>query len=152
MARTKEVKVFVYGTLMKNFRNYYKYLDGNVISFKIATTNGEMYHLNKKDCPAMVYGNNTIHGEVMTFRDDEELTLLRQMDSMEEYFEGSSKLMYKREEITICYDDKREDRAFAYIFINKELLNKDDSEYIEHGDWAKYIEERAKAAGYSLKV
>ena len=134
-----KVKLFVYGTLMKDFRNYDKYLKGHILSTKQAYTHGELYHLKHKNCPALVQGNDIVYGEAITFYNHDNLTLLQELDKMEEYFEGSPKVMYERRNIKIYYSDNKEEIAFAYIFIDKTILNENNSEYIQSGDWKNYI-------------
>lgn len=139
----KKVKLFVYGTLMKDFRNYEKYLKGRVSEFKKAHTDGQLYHLKHKNCPAMIQGGDRVYGEVMVYNDNDQLGLLRELDLMEEYFEGSSKPMYRRQEINVWYDDGSKDKAFAYIFIRSDSLNGSNSEYVKQGDWGRYIKEKS---------
>lgn len=134
-----KIKLFVYGTLMEGYRNYDKYLKGKVIDKKHAYTFGELYHLINKNCPAMITGKNIINGEVLSFYDDDKLTLLKKMDLMEEYFENSPTVMYEREKIKVYYNENSEDLVFAYIFMNKDLLQKNNSIYIKDGNWGRYM-------------
>ncbi|HBF77810.1 MAG TPA: gamma-glutamylcyclotransferase [Clostridiaceae bacterium] len=134
-------RIFVYGTLMEGFRNYNKYLKGHVLGHEKSYVYGKLYHLKNKNCPALVDGNDIVYGEIMTFTDDENGSILKTMDSMEEYFEDQDEVMYLRNNIKVYHMNGKSEMLPAYIFINTKMLNERESEYIKLGDWRKYISE-----------
>ncbi|MCF6464782.1 gamma-glutamylcyclotransferase family protein [Clostridium sp. Cult2] len=133
-----KVKLFVYGTLMKGYRNYKKYFEkANVINIRKAYTKGVLYHLNKKDCPALVEGNEKVWGQLIEFNDDENLTFLKELDDMEKYFENSNEVMYERKEVNVFMENGEREKAYAYIFINIKNMDIYEPEHIVTGDWQK---------------
>lgn len=134
------VKIFVYGTLMENFRNYNKFLKPFIYHVQKASTKGKLYHLINKDCPALVEGEDTILGEVISFIDDKNQSILKNLDNLEEYFEDSTELMYERRLVQVNYENKISEQVYVYMFINLKLLNTENCENVLGGDWRAYKE------------
>lgn len=131
-----KVKLFVYGTLMKGYRNYKKYFEkANVIDIRKVYTKGVLYHLNKKDCPALVEGDGKVWGQLIEFNDDEDITFLKELDDMEKYFENSDEIMYERKEVNVFTESGDREKAYAYIFINTKNMDRYEPEHIVAGDW-----------------
>lgn len=64
---SKTVRIFVYGTLKKGFRNHDRFC-GNAISIEPATVNGKLYDTGYS-FPAMQLSDNSadiVHGEIIT--------------------------------------------------------------------------------------
>ena len=63
---SKNINIFVYGSLREGFFNYDIYLKGKVKSIRPAEISGfELYHMPYKGYPAVLPGNSTIVGEVV---------------------------------------------------------------------------------------
>ena len=134
----KAFKIFVYGTLMKGYRNYDKYLDGHINSIKSAYVHGKMYHLPEEECPAIVEGNERVYGQVMEGLDDDKGTILNSVDVLEKYFGNNSSVMYERRKKEVFYEDGTSEMLDMYIFVNNDYLEAHDSIYIEDGDWDSF--------------
>jgi len=76
-------KIFVYGTLMKGFYNYKRYLEGRISRIIPGRTHGLLYHL-PEGYPALLEGNESIEGEIMEPVDE---NLLKTLDRLEGYAE-----------------------------------------------------------------
>lgn len=140
-----EVKLFVYGTLMKGFRNYERYFESaDVISVERAYTNGTLYHLNRKACPALVEGKQKIWGELIKFNDDKDLTFLKRLDNLEEYFENSNEVMYERKKATVFLENGEKEEAYVYFYVNNKNMNKYEPLLVPSGDWKRFMLSSAK--------
>lgn len=136
----EQVRIFVYGTLMENFGNYNKFLSDYVVNIQRAYTKGILYHLKNKECPALIEGDETIFGEVITFVDNEKHSVLKSIDNLEEYFEGNPEVMYERRHIKVYYENESSEQIYAYIFINPKALTSENCEKVYSGDWRAYVE------------
>ena len=58
-------KIFVYGSLLKDFWNHDRVLKHRVRSIEKGTIKGELYHL-PAGYPAIISGENLIYGEICT--------------------------------------------------------------------------------------
>jgi gamma-glutamylcyclotransferase (GGCT)/AIG2-like uncharacterized protein YtfP len=61
---SKLYKVFVYGTLMRNFWNHKVYLEGRVSRITRGQTCGLLYHL-PEGYPALLEGGGRVKGEII---------------------------------------------------------------------------------------
>lgn len=134
-------KMFVYGTLMKGYRNYNKYLDGHVISVKEAYIEGKLYHLDNENCPALVEGNSKIYGQILEVVDDENKSIQNAVDDLENYFAGNNELMYDRKLKIVYYEDGDSEEIGVYIFVNENYLKQNPKTLVDGGDWRAYIED-----------
>ena len=99
----KQAKLLVYGTLMKDFCNFNKYLL-NQSEINKAYVYGRLYHLIDKECPALIEGSDKVFGEVITIADDDDNTVVNSVDELEKYFKGNKiNIVYIREEIKVYY-------------------------------------------------
>ncbi len=73
--------VFVYGTLKPNHSNYQQYCANQVISAQPAIALGQIFAL-PMGYPAMIEGNNQVHGYLLTFADS---NILKSLDQLEDY-------------------------------------------------------------------
>jgi len=133
-----ESKIFVYGTLMENFRNYEIYLKGKTISISKAYIYGQLYHLGAHDCPAIVDGKDKVYGQVIRFYDDEANTVLNQIDKFEKYFFDGDDIIYERVPVKVYYMDETIEELSFYKFKNKNRLEKEAAEYVSSGDWKAF--------------
>jgi gamma-glutamylcyclotransferase (GGCT)/AIG2-like uncharacterized protein YtfP len=136
----KLVKLFVYGTLMKDFCNYNKYLLYNTVEIKKAYVYGRLYHLIDKECPALIEGTDKVFGEVITIADDDNKTIVSRVDELEKYFKGDNiTIVYTREETKVYYETGDIELLGAYILKDRKLLSKENSIYIPSGDWRQFL-------------
>lgn len=103
----KTVKIFVYGTLKKGFRNHDRFC-GNAISIELATVNGRLYDTGW-GFPAMQLSDNPddiVHGEIITIPEAD----LPAIDRLE----GVPRL-YQRVEVMAVSDAGTESAAYCYV-------------------------------------
>lgn len=134
----KAFKIFVYGTLMKGYHNYNKYLDGHVNSIKRAYVYGKMYHLPGEECPAIVDGNERVYGQVLEGEDDDDGKVLKSVDLLEKYFGNKSTVMYERKIKEVFYEDGTSEMLDIYIFVNEDYFKNHEYIYIEDGNWDSF--------------
>ncbi|MBS4538292.1 gamma-glutamylcyclotransferase [Clostridium sp. D2Q-11] len=140
-------KIFVYGSLMKDFFNYNNYLKGKVKSTTLAKTKGKLYHLANRGYPAMVEGEEDIYGELIEIEDFD--INLRSLDGLENYIDEKSNLNeYNRviKEVEILETGEKV-KAYVYQFNLKNINNrKANTIYISSGNWREYMESQEKKA------
>lgn len=147
----KQVKLFVYGTLMEDFCNFNKYLLNSTAQIKRAYVYGKLYHLIDKECPALIEGSDKVVGEVITIVDDDDNTVVNSVDELERYFKGNkSSIVYTREETKVYYENGEIEILGAYILKDRKLLSKDNSIYIPNGDWRYFLEKTLKQKASSF--
>lgn len=134
-----ENKIFVYGTLMNSFSNYDKYLKGKVTSINTAYIYGNLYHLTCHNCPGVIDGKDKVYGQVISFIDDEENTVLNTIDEFEKYFDGNSEIIYERVPKMVHYSGESCEMLSYYKLVNLDILNKENTVYIESGNWENYM-------------
>lgn len=136
----KQVKLFVYGTLMKDFCNFNKYLSNNTIDVRIAYVYGKLYHLIDKECPALIEGTDKVFGEVITIIEDDKNSIVNGVDEFEKYFKDDKRnIVYTREETKVYYENGDVEMLGAYILKDRKLLSKGNCIYIPEGDWKLFI-------------
>jgi gamma-glutamylcyclotransferase (GGCT)/AIG2-like uncharacterized protein YtfP len=136
----KQVKLFVYGTLMKDFCNFNKYLLDSTVEIEKAYVYGKLYHLIDKECPALIEGSDKVFGEVITIEDDYNNTVVNSVDELERYFKGDNiNIVYLREKTKVYCKSGEIDTLGAYILKDRKLLRKDNSIYIPNGDWRDFL-------------
>ncbi len=119
---------------MSGFRNYTRYLYKHVIMIEKCETKGVLYHIDDYDCPALVKGNNTVVGELITYNDDCNNSVELLLDKLENIFEFKScgnKLLYEKRSIVVNKNGLLL-QADAYICRN---VFKHKHTYVECGDW-----------------
>jgi gamma-glutamylcyclotransferase (GGCT)/AIG2-like uncharacterized protein YtfP len=132
-------KVFVYGTLMKNFWNHKRYLEGRISRIIPGKTYGLLYHL-PEGYPALLAGNKIVKGEVIEPVDE---NLLKSLDRLEGYVEGRSNNLYVRDIKNILTEDGEEMVCWVYIYTD-ERYAQDNGILVPDGDWRKFMEERGE--------
>lgn len=103
----KTVKIFVYGTLKKGFRNHDRFC-GNAISIEPATVNGKLYDTGW-GFPAMQLSDNPddiVHGEIINLPEAD----LPAIDRLE----GVPRL-YQRVEVMAVSEAGTESAAYCYV-------------------------------------
>lgn len=126
---------FVYGTLMVGFRNYMKLLDEKLIEIEPATTKGTLFHLPKYDCPGLLDGDETVHGEFLSYDDDENDSIENAIDALETAYSTDGLLSYEKVEQDIVVNG-RNVTTELYKMIDNEQIEK---VHVENGDWRVFI-------------
>lgn len=127
-------KIFVYGSLLKDFWNHDRVLKNRVRSIEKGTILGELYHL-PAGYPAITGGTNTIQGEVCTLSHNKHL---KSIDLLEGYT-GNEKIdLYRREKRTVTLQDGTQTECWVYIYMDEHYV-KQKGQHISHGDWAKFM-------------
>lgn len=134
-----ETKMFVYGTLMSGFRNYDKYLDGKVIAVRSAYIYGKLYNLKEKGCPGVTEGSDKVFGQVISFVDDENQSLLNTIDEFEKYFEDEKEIMFERNPVKVYFSEEETEELYYYKFLREDLFEKFNAEYIPDGNWRSFM-------------
>jgi len=130
-------KVFVYGTLMKNFWNYKRYLEGRISRITPGKTYGLLYHL-PEGYPALIAGNGIVEGEIIEPVDK---NLLKSLDRLEGYAEWRSDNLYIREKRNILTENGEEVACWIYIYTD-ERYARENGILVPDGNWRKFIENR----------
>ena len=127
-------KVFVYGTLKPEEKNYPRYCQGKTIAEKPCWTKGELFALSV-GYPAMTKGDDRVYGYLLTFASDAELINL---DFLEGYtgIANSQKNKYDRLWITVYDrdDDSVVDECWAY-FKTPSQIDRLNHQYLPNGHW-----------------
>ena len=127
-------KIFVYGSLLKDFWNHDRVLKNRVRSIEKGTIKGELYHL-PAGYPAITSGENLIHGEICTLSHNKHL---KSIDLLEGYT-GNEKIdLYTREKRTVTLQDGSTTECWVYIYMDENYVKR-KGKYIVHGDWAKFM-------------
>ncbi len=132
------VKIFVYGTLLEGCRNYERFLKGHVFSIQPAFVKGSLYSIKYQDYPALIDGDQMIHGEIMEI--DEHL--LPVLDQLEGYYGKNDPMNEYNKKIVPIYD-KNECKmdCLPVYFYNLDHPNQSDSleAIITSNDYRKWI-------------
>lgn len=122
--------LFVYGSLMKGMVHHNK-IAAMVTEIKPATCQGVLYRL-PVGYPAMVEGETSVKGELVTLDNFKEL--IKIIDEFEGYsMQNPEKSLYIRAEKQVLVDDGSSVAADVY-FLNPAKLPK-DAKVIESGDY-----------------
>lgn len=135
----EEIKIFVYGSLRTGFFNYNKYLLGNVSKSELGKVKGKLYHMPHKGYPALIEGDDTICGEIMTLNNFEKVMIA--MDEMENYYGiNNPKNEYNRIIMDVELTSGEIEKCYVYYYaMNDKEVFKNHSVYISNGDWASYM-------------
>ena len=131
-------RIFVYGTLMKGFRNYRRYLEGRINRIIPGKTYGLLYHL-PEGYPALLPGNETVVGEIMEPVDKKLLKLLDRLEGYDELGEGNLYDRGKRKILT----ENGELECWIYVYTD-ERYARENGIPVPDGDWRKFITERRR--------
>ncbi|MBU3812124.1 MAG: gamma-glutamylcyclotransferase [Candidatus Niameybacter stercoravium] len=128
-------KVFVYGSLRTDFWNYDKVLKNRVRQVEKGKIKGDLYHL-PAGYPAVIPGEGTVYGEVVTLSQDK---ILKSLDLLEGYMgegEGEENL-YVRVKQKVHLEDGSQQMCWAYIYVDEKAAKK-EGKYIPYGDWKEF--------------
>lgn len=129
--------VFVYGTLMKGFWNYRRYLEGKISYVASGKTQGLLYHLPER-YPALITGNKLVEGEIIEPIDE---NLLKTLDRLEGYSEQRSKNLYTREVRNVWTKDGNEVPCWVYVYSDVRYAQ-ENGILVLSGNWRKFMENR----------
>lgn len=137
---SKNINIFVYGSLREGFFNYDKYLKGKVIKNELAKVKNKiLYHMPYKGYPAILDGEGEVVGEVMIIEDYE--NTMEALDKMEGFIgEGNPNNEYHKTLLEVELEDGRVEKCYTYCY-NKDIDSKFDEEAIlvGDGDWKKHM-------------
>lgn len=131
-----ENKIFVYGSLMEGFFNYNKYLVEHSLHVETAYTFGKLYDLPYKGYPALLDGNEVVHGQIITVKHLD--SLLPSLDALEKY-SSSVNDEYKRQYRKVY--DLHGNALLVYCYIYQEqndIQFYNDAIHLEDGNWGAY--------------
>ncbi|KAF0699315.1 Aste57867_10105 [Aphanomyces stellatus] len=132
---------FVYGTLMKGFRNFERhvkpYRSLRVVSSRGVVANASLVHF-PMGYPGMYPGTGVVVGEVVTVDDPAEYSaFLLGLDELEEFFgPNDPSNEYDRVEIDVACDDGAIVRAWAYFC---KIPRETAVAAVADGDWRAYM-------------
>ncbi len=111
------MNVFVYGTLKPGEFNYPRYCEGNVLTYQDAIAYGQLYYLQARGYPAMMTGEGTVYGVLLTFKETKPLS---DLDELEDYLpdRAPEDNEYQRQKIEIFdLDFQSLGYAWAYLML-----------------------------------
>lgn len=129
--------IFVYGTLKTGecretvFKDYLKK------GFEVipASIKGDLYNLGP--FPAILHGDNTIHGEIIIPIDSNEMeNIIRVLDRIEGYYGEGHNNLYNREVVLADMSEKTQIEAITYFFADEEQL-KSEGVFMSNGIWGR---------------
>ena len=113
--------VFVYGTLKPNEANFAAYCEGKTIAIQNGIAYGELFAL-PMGYPAMIVGNQRVHGYLLSFND---VSILEALDELEDYQcdRAASANLYNRQQIEV-FDlaEKSVGMAWAYFMTSEQVI------------------------------
>ncbi|MBS5316997.1 MAG: gamma-glutamylcyclotransferase [Clostridiales bacterium] len=126
-------KVFVYGSLRTDFWNYDKVLKNRVRQVEKGQIEGDLYHL-PAGYPAVILGEGTVYGEVITLSQDK---ILKSLDLLEGYMGEGEENLYVRVKQKVHLEDGSQQMCWVYIYVDEKVAKK-EGKYIPHGDWKEF--------------
>jgi len=132
-------RLFVYGSLMEGFFNYYVLKDF-VISRTYGKVKGLLYHQNYKGYPAIVSGNGWVVGEYLELKYFYEC--LSVCDKLEEYFGPKNpNNFYERRICDVELLNGKTSLAWIYWYIRNDLNSLvNPATLIPNGDWRNFVQ------------
>ena len=103
------IKLFVYGTLMPNGRNF-AHIKKYIQTTQAASIDGILLDLGAY--PALLHGDGVVKGVLLEM----DLAALAVTDRIEGYRPGSNSSLFVRKEVGVRLDDGRAVSAWAYVF------------------------------------
>lgn len=124
---------FVYGTLKTGECRdgvFHRYLKNGFTLVK-GSIKAKLFDLGPY--PAIAKGEDTVHGELVTIKDEKELDkIMGVLDGIEGYRGPGHRNLYDRKIVKVDTGDDTVE-AFTYFFGNEERL--DDSKHLPEGVW-----------------
>jgi gamma-glutamylcyclotransferase (GGCT)/AIG2-like uncharacterized protein YtfP len=132
--------LFVYGTLKigQSRGGLFSEMISGGFEIKQATIKGKLYDLGPY--PAVVEGEDTVHGEAVVLKDGLIDKMIPVLDRIEGYYgEGSSHNLYNRVTTTAEVDGEQVD-VTTYMFSKPSVLDT-YAEYVPEGVWPAIVSE-----------
>ncbi|OOB77303.1 MAG: hypothetical protein ATN34_04370 [Epulopiscium sp. Nele67-Bin002] len=126
--------IFVYGTLMKGYSNHDRCLGGYVVGLMRGTIRGKLYHM-REGYPALITGDDEVYGEIMVIEDERALIWL---DELEDYDSSREDNLFNRTIEKVTLEDGKIIECQVYTYADEDYARR-KGEYLEHGDWKKYM-------------
>ncbi len=136
---TQKERVFVYGTLMKGFRNNDSYLGGKALFCGRGSLKGDLYHL-PENYPALIHGASIVHGEVYELYNSESRAGL---DLLVGYREERDDNLYDRVRLMVELEDGQNLECWVYVYNDTEYA-RTEGIHIPDGDWRAFAEKEVK--------
>lgn len=127
-------KVFVYGSLMRGFKNHDKVLKNRVRHTIKGRTTGELYHL-PAGYPAIIEGKNDIHGEVFTLT---QAKTMKSLDLLEGYLGEGKENLYERQKKKVICEDGTVQECWVYVYADSSYVTRKGKK-VEAGCWAHFM-------------
>ncbi|MHC1748904.1 MAG: gamma-glutamylcyclotransferase [Cellulosilyticaceae bacterium] len=127
-------KIFVYGSLMKSFRNHDKVLKHRATETGKGKIKGALYHL-PEGYPAVTTGDMAVHGEVYTLSKNK---LIKGIDLLEGYLGEGKDNLYERRRQLVTLEDGKVVECWSYMYVN-EGYAKRKGKLVKDGNWAKFM-------------
>jgi gamma-glutamylcyclotransferase (GGCT)/AIG2-like uncharacterized protein YtfP len=131
---TKILPLFVYGTLMTGFGNYFGLLRGRHDDVKPATIKGKMYSAGM--FPMVIDGDDTIVGQLIYIPEKYFTSVIRDCDRLEGFYPSGDYNLYDRKIVTATLEDGSTVDAWSYI--SKERSSMSLRKPVVSGDWRAY--------------
>ncbi|MBC2856761.1 MAG: gamma-glutamylcyclotransferase family protein [Cetobacterium sp.] len=131
------MKIFVYGSLREGFYNFDIYIHENAKKIEMGEIKGKLYAIKDKEYPALLEGEETVKGEIITLKDCD----IESMDSMENYFgENNPNNEYNKVLMDIKNLETGEiEKLNVYVYnTTNPDFNFENLTYIPSGDWKEY--------------
>ena len=140
----KRINLFVYGSLREGFFNYEKYLTGKVArKYDARIANMKLFHMPYKGYPAIMFGKDTIKGEIMVLREECYEETMKAMDEMEGFIsEGNPENEYHKV-ILEAENLHTNQKELCYVYFynkDRDLLFDENAIYLPDGDWKAHMQ------------
>lgn len=131
-------KIFVYGSLMRDFYNFNKALSGKVLSSAPARVKGTLYHLVEEGYPALVSGDGWVYGELIQLKNFKDTVV--HLDQIENYYPDNANNEYERLITPVqVIETGSEEQAYVYWYSCEENIRENAVILVEDGDWRNFM-------------
>jgi len=138
MKKHTNFPMFTYGTLMVGERNHTEVLLQNMVGYKKAEIQGQLFYYEEKDFPALTVGTETIEGQLFYFDNlDAVIPFTHQLEGFIAPHHQDN--MYNFEVAEVETEDGEVVKAFVYR-INPHLLTSQGDKFslIEAHSWKTF--------------
>ncbi|KAG9416685.1 hypothetical protein AC1031_001065 [Aphanomyces cochlioides] len=138
----QQLPFFVYGTLMRGFRNFERHVSHykslRWVANRGSIANATLVHF-EEGYPGMYHGSGAVYGEILTVDDPSEYEqLMRGLDALEEYFgPNHPSNEYDRVEVDVNCGENTV-RAWTYFGT---IPQENAATVVQSGDWRAFMEE-----------
>jgi len=146
-------KLWVYGSLLSDFFNYKKVLEGRVLTCTPAKVQGTLFHQIDKGYPALVEGKDWVYGELLELENFSQL--LPQIDELENYIGLGLDNEYNRvqSQVFVCDQGKwLPQQAYVYWYGQQDLGKPGNpAVQVPGGDWRAFMVNPPSNLGVTAK-